>query len=127
MLDLNLDTTRSPSTMEHLINQLRSDAEYIIGTIIPIMEAYKAGKAIQFRDINDPTHHWEDVEHPSWNFNEIAYRVKPEPKELFVNLFDDGSVTAHNTHAEAVESYNTGCNKTWSTNVGVKFRQVVDE
>ena len=44
--------------------------------MLPIIQAYAEGKAIQYRNIEGE---WEDIEEPSFS-EYIEYRIKPEPK-----------------------------------------------
>lgn len=55
--------------------------------MIEVIQAHKEGRTIQAR--HRKKHPWGDVPNPSWNFFEVQYRVKPEPKKLWVNFYGD--------------------------------------
>lgn len=56
-----------------------------------VMEAFVNGKPVQIKDLGSDK--WEDCPAPSWN-KDREYRVKQEPRKIFVHVFSDGSVTA---------------------------------
>ena len=47
--------------------------------LLPIIQAYAEGKAIESRCIKGDTSLWYDDEDPSFD-NDFEYRIKPEPK-----------------------------------------------
>ena len=47
--------------------------------LLPIIQAYAEGKAIESRCIKGDTSLWYDDEDPSFD-NDLEYRIKPEPK-----------------------------------------------
>lgn len=47
--------------------------------LIKIMQAYMDGKEIQFYTGSE----WEDILFPAWNFEEVEYRIKPKPAEVW--------------------------------------------
>lgn len=49
-----------------------------IKEMIAVMQAFADGKKIEFRA--SPGDDWEEVNLPSWNWNRLTYRIKPEPK-----------------------------------------------
>lgn len=46
--------------------------------MIAVIQAHKAGKAIEVRDRGWPIAHW-GASDPNWNFLCYDYRIKPEP------------------------------------------------
>lgn len=48
--------------------------------LLPIIQAYAEGKTIQSRYIKGDTSLWYDNENPSFNDDDIEYRIKPELK-----------------------------------------------
>lgn len=61
---------------------------------IAVMQAYEDGKTIQFRHrTSDPAAKWHDILRPiipDWAWPRTDYRVKPEPKVIYVNFYDEG-------------------------------------
>ena len=45
-----------------------------------VMHAFKEGKIIQFKQLDDPEGSWFDHTNPGWNWNSFDYRVKTEEK-----------------------------------------------
>jgi Na+-transporting NADH:ubiquinone oxidoreductase subunit NqrF len=54
-----------------------------INQIREILTAFEAGKNIQCKSGDN----WVDIPQPSWNFGGVEYRVKPEPREWWVNMY----------------------------------------
>lgn len=68
--------------------------------IIHLMQALKAGKQIEGRRCG--TDEWKsDGTIPGWDFYHYEYRVKPEPRVIYCNVFQDGSVGASPSKLEA--------------------------
>ena len=53
-----------------------------IDEMIAVLQAFKAGKAIQFKAKDFKP--WYDETDPDWDFSNIEYRVKPEPRVLWI-------------------------------------------
>ena len=55
--------------------------------IIELARAHRAGKIIQFWSAS--SNGWEDVSNndPSWNFGTERYRVKPEPRVVYLKEY----------------------------------------
>ena len=49
-----------------------------IESMIEVLQAYQAGKQIEFLTRVGV---WETIEKPSWDFEEVEYRIAPEPKK----------------------------------------------
>ena len=62
---------------------------------INIMQAFVDGRAIQSRKKNEGD--WGDNCDPNWNWDKAEFRIKPEPKTIWVNEYEDGSLRGHNT------------------------------
>ena len=74
-----------------------------IDEMIAVLQAAKEGKKIQFRGSGHDK--WEDTEEPIWDFYEIQYRVKPEPREVWVRVRDNGCLSVYNhLEKEAAEA-----------------------
>jgi len=52
---------------------------------IAVMQAAAEGKKIEFRDLVYVA--WADCPNPKWNWGYFDYRVKPEPREFWINLY----------------------------------------
>jgi len=52
--------------------------------LLPIIQAYAEGKTIQHKACGE----WVDSWKPDWSFPE--YRIKPEPKVIYVNEYEEG-------------------------------------
>ncbi len=88
--------------------------------IIEVVTAFKNGKTLQCKDKNF-NGEWIDVPHPIWNFALVDYRVKPEPIELWVNVYNGIEETyVYETKAEALNCAGLGC-----TRKAVLFREVI--
>jgi len=66
---------------------------------IKVMQAYVDGKAIEVQ--KGVCTEWLDAPQPSWDWWEQTYRIKPEPLELWVNVYPSGTVKAHKLECEA--------------------------
>lgn len=51
-----------------------------IDEMCAVMQAYKEGKTIEFKDNRTVENEWKICVNPTWNWNYFDYRVKPEPK-----------------------------------------------
>jgi len=48
---------------------------------ISVMHAHKNGSQVQLRDVDESFEYpWEDCANPNWNWVDLEYRIKPEPK-----------------------------------------------
>ena len=50
--------------------------------MIAVIKAHKEGKKIQSQEIGNPN--WYDVQFPLWDFYNLDYRIKPEPREFWL-------------------------------------------
>lgn len=77
-----------------------------VDQMIEVLNAYKAGKKIQFRQYGSLL--WEDCinNEPRWNWTYYDYRVKPEPKVIWVNEYD-GYMYGYDSKDEAMKYTNT--------------------
>ena len=63
-----------------------NDIDYMIA----VMQAAKEGKTIQSRRRHprpDIDACWRDAPEPSWNWSTYDYRVKPEPRRVWLNWY----------------------------------------
>lgn len=71
--------------------------------MISVIQAYIEGADIQSRKINDIEYGvttYFDCESPQWDFANCEYRVKPAPREFWIDLNSNGNVN-HCTHYTA--------------------------
>ncbi len=64
--------------------------------IIKVVQAYKYGKKIQFRG-HLSKRRWLDIDDPSWDFQQLEYRVKPEPRVKYVVEYRNTCVSLQGT------------------------------
>lgn len=70
--------------------------------MIAVLQHFEAGGDVQVR-ING-LDNWGDAIQPCWDFAECEYRPKPKPLELWVNVYDDGTIRcAYRDHVLAAE------------------------
>lgn len=51
-----------------------------IDEMCAVMQAFKEGKTIEFKDNRSVGNEWKRGVKPTWDWNYFDYRVKPEPK-----------------------------------------------
>lgn len=84
--------------------------------IAPILQAYAEGKEIQNR--YEPDGKWSECLFPLWYPN-IEYRIKPEPREFWVNIYPNGTLCLHESERLAETGKMTNCAQT------IKVREVL--
>jgi hypothetical protein len=96
--------------------------------MIAVLQAAKAGKRVEFRSRKcqflPP---WEDSPCPSWDFDEFEYRVKPEPRTIWVNeVRNENPISTkvfrrvYDSHQEAASNAVSNC-----VRIAVKFVEVI--
>ena len=85
-----------------------------IDEMIAVMEASKT-KVIQAR--RTASSEWSDVKAPNWDWFACEYRVKPQPREFWINTYSNGSVYLHNNSEEA--GWQKRCSGNTSTTIHV--------
>lgn len=64
---------------------------------IEVMQAFVDGKTIQCRSPANRIMEWGGVyPEPAWNWSMSEYRIKPEPRIIFVNEYINGAMFIHN-------------------------------
>ena len=66
---------------------------------LPLVQALAEGKAIQYR--NAGKEEWRDTSNPKFKMGPEHYRIKPEPREIWVNIYpigEKGTVFTHTAH-----------------------------
>jgi hypothetical protein len=92
--------------------------------MIEVLQAAKDGKEIEFKEKNKS--YWQRLYYKeeegglaAWNFWEYDYRIKPKPREIWVNKYSSHWL-AHPTKESAI--LHSG-----GTLEPVLFREVIDE
>lgn len=73
--------------------------------LLPVIQAWAEGKAVQCRG-RYCSDNWGDSTCPTWR-DDFDYRIKPEPREWWVNVYPgDSAGNLHNTkeHADSHSS-----------------------
>ena len=65
---------------------------------LPLVKALAEGKTIQFCVMGNQ---WEDVKSVGFNYDPKRYRIKSEPRVLYVNEYADGG-TAYRSRSHAI-------------------------
>lgn len=77
-----------------------------IDEMIAVLEAAKAGKAIEWKwqaGVSGRTEEWRVSNNPMWSFNNIDYRVKPEPREWMAFVDINGEINSHRSRGEQIK------------------------
>ena len=73
--------------------------------MVAVMQAAKEGKAIQrlhrHRPDTDTDVYLEADPKPGWNWTSFDYRVKPEPRRIWVNMYCNRMGFAHASREQA--------------------------
>jgi hypothetical protein len=73
--------------------------------ILAVVQAYKEGKKIQVCSPIEGAK-WHDCERPMWAFDNLDYRVAPEPRkprEWSVHVVTDGVITSFPLHENMIQ------------------------
>jgi len=98
--------------------------------MIAIIQAHKDGKEIQIKRLSEGG--WYGRLSPAYttrlDFTRYEYRIKPEPKVIWVNEYDD-LMTGHNSESSAVDGVKCadGSNALDAVRIAVKYIEVIDE
>jgi hypothetical protein len=58
---------------------------------IKVMQAYVDGAEIQERVVSGGPHRWKEAG-PYWNWMTSEYRIKPQPREWWINRYPGGGI-----------------------------------
>ena len=67
--------------------------------MIEAMQACIDGKEIQYKA--NCEHTWRHCINPSWNWAQFQYRVRPEPREFWVNCYANENMHAYTSKGRA--------------------------
>lgn len=87
--------------------------------LLPIFTAFAEGKSIQIKYGASTDWEWRDLRNPQFGSEKAEYRIKPEPKEVWVNEYIGGGCCAYLTK-EAAEIHVRGCSR-----IAVLYREVI--
>lgn len=86
--------------------------------IIEIVQAYIDGKDIQYLNLDG---NWVSTINPVFDFSDIKYRIKPEPRVFYGSIKDDpDSLTVFKS-----KNRSDHCRRTDER--AIKFKEVLDE
>ena len=91
--------------------------------MIRVMQAFVGGKAIQRMGLKDPDiREWDDMPiAPIWNWAKNDYRIKPEPREFWVNFYPNLEGMYWHKSKESADR------KLHSGGTTIKVKEVIDE
>jgi hypothetical protein len=84
---------------------------------IEVMQAALDGKEIEASEKNGK---WAEASAPNWDWHIYDYRIKPEPREFFVNVYGDGLT------GELYELKQTALSVTSIPKETIKVREVIE-
>lgn len=87
--------------------------------LLPIITAFADGKVIEWKNSDGV---WVVADSPGFSYNPNNYRIKREPKEIWVNEYSDGSRGLYADAALAL-AY-TGSS---ATRKAVRYREVLED
>jgi len=67
---------------------------------LPLVQALAEGKVIQ--ELSGNT--WKDIEATAFNRDPAFYRIKPEPRRIWVNEYASGNGIEYHTKEEAISN-----------------------
>ena len=72
---------------------------------LPLIQALAEGKIIQYCSTYD--NRWYDTVEPTFEFPLEQYRIKPEPRVMFVRFNDDGIICSKSFDEAAIDRFVT--------------------
>lgn len=85
-----------------------------------VAEAHAAGKAVQCKGVFTAKPEWMDIHMPTFaTCNVTDYRIKPEPREWWLNVYPDGESFSYDSKEQA-DAKRRALGRT------VKVREVLD-
>jgi len=88
--------------------------------MIAVLRAHKEGRAIQFRDAKDAGR-WFDAGNYRWDFHHFEYRIKPEPRTIWVNEYDGAAMFSYDSEYDATKFATESTGR-----VAVKYQEVME-
>lgn len=74
-----------------------------IDQMIAVLEGAKAGKPVEYRYAHAGIGPWLHIltENVTWNFRDFEYRLKPSPREFWVNFYNSGAYSVYTSRESA--------------------------
>lgn len=88
---------------------------------IEVMQAFVDGKVVEYRWAAHTTEPWETATSPSWSWGQVEYRIKPQPKEIWVNEYTTGEAYNYDSPSDAAKALDATEGRT------VHYREVIEE
>ena len=94
--------------------------------LLPILQAFAEGKDIQcWQERKDK---WETIKDPDvFAWASSRWRIKPEPREFWVNSYPKNSVFIHLNEEAAVNAKRCANKEYWNSIETIKVREVLDD
>jgi hypothetical protein len=112
---------KEPNGRESMSSTLDKIAEF--QHRIEVMQAFEDGKQIQYNNKATGGKRWCDGLSPVWDWTASDYRIKPEPKVIYVNEYDKGQVDFYYKSKEQARMSST----TRCLRVGVEYKEVIKD
>lgn len=87
---------------------------------LPLVQALAEGKVIQSRLFSCDS--WKDCARPDFTMDPSNYRIKPEPREIWVNEWDGNGFVVFATEREATEH----AHRHGIGHVTTRYREVIE-
>lgn len=95
---------------------------------IAVMQAYADGKKIEYRNrprTPNGEGSWQETIAPSWQWSDREYRVKKEPRVMYLNIYCSDYAIAYDSKEEA-DLDERGRFRTMCREKAVKFIEVLE-
>ena len=93
---------------------------------IEIMNAFTQGKDIECRP-HKTDNRWSEASSPTWDFNSFEYRIKPNPRIIYVNIYDNGYGAVYDTAAKALDGLSGNHSNGCTNRSAVKFVESTED
>ena len=92
---------------------------------IEVMNGFLEGKRIECRESDRKNSAWIQAETPLWNWCQYEYRIAPEPKELYINQYEDSKgVEYFRVFSTADEAVRDGTANSDIVKMAVKYKEI---
>lgn len=86
--------------------------------LLPIITAFAEGKAVQYKP---EAGEWEDCINPTFSMPMHKYRIRPEPREWFANIYLSGSGYLHETENDSASARGNSKAET------IRVREIIED
>lgn len=91
---------------------------------IAVMLHFADGGKVQYRNSKGA---WEDIPNPYWNWSCWNYRIKPEPKTVWVNEYKDLDGGEDGWAYPSEEAAKKNANAFTAVRIAVEYREVIKD